>query len=105
MPLQILHGNRDADRLPATVVILCGDGVRLHRALSLARHLTHHRSRQRAVPPHHHVKSTALLCGGCISNTPTGAAHQQQHHQWERRCGVAWLAHDLSKMHFLVSCE
>ncbi|RNC38646.1 regulator of sigma E protease [Trypanosoma cruzi] len=51
--LQILRGNRDAVRFPATAVNLCGDGVRLQRA-----------------PPPHRVKSTAKLQSGCSDNTP-----------------------------------
>ncbi|EKG01072.1 hypothetical protein TCSYLVIO_007952 [Trypanosoma cruzi] len=52
--LQILRGNRDAVRFPATAFILCGDGVRLQRA-----------------PPPHLVKSTAKPQSGISSeNTP-----------------------------------
>ncbi|KAF5223844.1 hypothetical protein ECC02_003028 [Trypanosoma cruzi] len=96
--VHVLRGHLDADRSPAIVPILAGGGVRLHGALSPARHLTHHRSRQPAVFLHHRVKPTAVLHGAIGGNANTGATHH--HHeprqQRQQRRGVAWLAHGLN---------
>ncbi|ESS55056.1 unspecified product [Trypanosoma cruzi Dm28c] len=108
VPQRVVHflrGHLDADGSPAIVPILAGGGVRLHGALSPARHLTHHRSRQPVVFLHR-VKPTAVLHGTIRGNANTGATHhhhepRQQHQQW---CGVAWLAHGFGTACLFLRC-
>ncbi|KAF5220703.1 hypothetical protein ECC02_006272 [Trypanosoma cruzi] len=104
--VHVLRGHLDADRSPAIVPILAGGGVRLHGALSPARHLTHHRSRQPAVFLHHRVKPTAVLHCTIGGNANTGATHhhhEPRQQQWQQR-GVAWLAHGLGTMCLFLGC-
>ncbi|KAF5213858.1 hypothetical protein ECC02_013599 [Trypanosoma cruzi] len=100
----VLRGHLDADRSPAIVPILAGGGVRLHGALSPARHLTHHRSRQPAVFLHHRVKPTAVLHCTIGGNANTGATHHHHEPRRQQQRGVAWLAHGLGTMCLFLGC-
>ncbi|KAF5218880.1 hypothetical protein ECC02_008142 [Trypanosoma cruzi] len=105
--VHVLRGHPDADRSPAIVPILAGGGVRLHGALSPARHLTHHRSRQPAVFLHHRVNTTAVLHCTIGGNANTGATHhhhEPRQQQWQQRRGVAWLAHGFGTICLFLRC-
>ncbi|ESS66733.1 unspecified product [Trypanosoma cruzi Dm28c] len=105
--VHVLRGHLDADRSPAIVPILAGGGVRLHGALSPARQLTHHCSRQPAVFLHHRVKPTAVLHGTISGNANTGATHhhhEPRQQQWQQQRGAAWLAHGLRTMCLFLRC-
>ncbi|KAF5218883.1 hypothetical protein ECC02_008145 [Trypanosoma cruzi] len=105
--VHVLRGHPDADRSPAIIPILAGGGVRLHGALSTARHLTHHRSWQPAVFLHHRVKPTAVLHCTIGGNANTGATHhhhEPRQQQWQQRRGVAWLAHGFGTICLFLRC-